>query len=178
MVDKEVFLIFSQTGTLLSKAINKFSESKYAHASLSFDKSFSKMYSFGRKNPNNPFFAGFVEENLGGGVFVKSPDSKCLIYRIEICDEQHQALLCELSKFQSQKNRYHYNFIGLFGLKLGIPVKRHYYYFCSQFVSELLIKSNIYVADKIPELIEPCELAKMEHLEFIYEGLISEYPRT
>jgi hypothetical protein len=63
-----VYLIFSKTGTWLSRALNIFSDTKYVHASISFDDSFSKMYSFGRTNPSNPFSGGFVEENLFDGV--------------------------------------------------------------------------------------------------------------
>ena len=68
MNNKYIYLVLTKTGTWLSKLICTFSQIKYAHSSISFDGSFTKMYSFGRTNSDNPFSGGFVEESLFEGV--------------------------------------------------------------------------------------------------------------
>src|SRR5690554_4373177 len=130
---KYIYLVFSKTGTWLSKIIYIFSHIRYAHSSISFDDSLTKMYSFGRINPENPFSGGFVEENLYEGVYKKFSGCECLIYKIKINNEQYELLQQQIEKFLSEKNNLKYNFLGLFGVLLNKPVRRKNHYFCSQF---------------------------------------------
>jgi len=171
---KDIYLIFTKTGTWLSKLISTFSQIKYAHASISFDNSFTKMYSFGRTDPDNPFSGGFVEENLYEGVYKNLPGCECLIYSVRVTEEQYFSLQKQVEKFLREKENYKYNFIGLFGILLNKPIKRPNHYFCSQFVSEILINSNVLYNEKVPELIKTDELFSIEDKEFIYEGFITE----
>lgn len=170
-----IYLVFTKTGTWLSRLIATFSDMKYVHASISFDDTFTKMYSFGRTNPDNPFSGGFVEEDLKGGVYQKFTEARCLICKVRVTQLQYESLKLELVKFQNEADKYHYNLIGLVGAKFGIPVKRRHHYFCSQFISEILINSKIYDMDKEPELISPSDLYSIENLEILYEGYASMY---
>ncbi|MCR1951291.1 hypothetical protein NSA50_09540 [Clostridium sp. DSM 100503] len=175
MKSKEVYLIFSNTGTFLSRCIKFYSRDPYVHISLSFDDSFKKMYSFGRIFPNNPFIGGFVVENLYDGVYKKFRKSTCLIYKIYIDDTEFILLKREVEKFLKDQKKYRYNIIGLFGVVINRPMSLKNSYFCSEFISYLLIKSNIYKTDKKPGLIKPSDLLNIELKEFIYEGLACEY---
>lgn len=175
MSNKHVYLVFTKTGTWLSRLIGVFSDIKYAHSSISFDNSFTKMYSFGRTNPDNPFSGGFVEENLYDGVFKRSTKCECLIYRVTVTEEQYSALQKQIDKFMQRKTVYRYNFLGLIGILLNLPIKRENYYFCSQFVSEILMESNVHRWKKTPELMRTNDLFSMNNLEFVREGLVNEY---
>jgi hypothetical protein len=170
---KYIYLVFSKTGTWLSRALNVFSETKYVHASLSFDDSFTKMYSFGRTNPDNPFSGGFVEENLYDGVYKKFSKSECLIYRVRVTEEQYVNLKETIEEFISEREKYRYNFLGLFAILLNRPIKRKNHYFCSQFVSEVLIKGDIYESEKAPELVKTEDLFSISNKDFFYEGYTS-----
>lgn len=168
---KYIYLVFSKTGTLLSRALNVFSETKYVHASLSFDDCFTRMYSFGRRNPDNPFSGGFVEENLYDGMYKKFPESECMIYRVRVTEEQYYQLRETVEEFLKNKDMYRYNFLGLFAILLNKPIKRKNHYFCSQFVSEVLIKGSVYNSGKAPELTVPYDLFSIQNKALIYEGL-------
>lgn len=169
------YLVFSRTGTLFSRLINWGLSHKYAHVSISFDPYLDKMYSFGRLNPDNPFLAGLIEENIHDGIFKKFPYSECLIYKVEVTLEQYFALRREIDVFWGEKDKYKYNFIGVFTAYWDMPLERTYHYFCSQFVSELLISSKIYNSNKSTALITPTDLLEIENKEFIYEGLAKDY---
>lgn len=174
MQEKYIYLVFSKTGTWLSRLINIFSETKYVHSSISFDSTFREMYSFGRTNPNNPFSGGLVEENLYDGVFKKFSNSECLIYRIKVTEPQFELLELEIDYFLRDKEKYRYNFIGLFGVLLNKPLKRKHHYFCSQFVSEVLMKGNVFEATKKPELVKTTDLFLIENMELVYQGYINQ----
>jgi hypothetical protein len=167
---KYIYLVFSKTGTWLSRALNVFSETKYVHASLSFDDSFTKMYSFGRTNPDNPFSGGLVEENLHDGVYKKFSKSECQIFRVRVSEQQYYELQKTVNDFLKDKEKYKYNFLGLFAILLNKPIKRKNHYFCSQFVSEVLIKGSVYQSDKAPELTKTDDLFAIENKDLIYEG--------
>lgn len=175
MSDKYIYLVFSKTGTWLSRTLNIFSETKYVHSSISFDDSLKEMYSFGRINPNNPFSGGFVEENLYDGVYRKFSGSECLVFRVKITEEQYYSLKNHIEDFLKERHKYRYNFLGLFGLLFNKSIKRKNYYFCSQFISEILIKSSIYHTDKTPELVKTNDLFSVKNKEIIYEGFINKY---
>lgn len=178
-MSKEIYLIFSYTGTLLSKCIKKITHDKYAHVSISLDDTFTNMYSFGRKHPSNPIWAGLVTENLFDGVFKNFKNSRCLIYKIEISPEQYSILEEIINNFMSEQKKYKYNFIGLFTIKMNNQFKRKYHYFCSQFVSEILHESHIIKLNKSPEFIKPCDLLNIniDKKTFIYEGLITDFKK-
>lgn len=170
-----VYLVFSKTGTWLARVLAFFTGEKYVHTSISLDQNLETMYSFGRVIPNNPFSAGFVRENFNKGVFVRYNNCECLVYRIKITELQHAVLINEISRFIASDESYRYNFLGLFTAAMKIPVKREKHYFCSQFVSELLIKINLLQNTFPPELIKPMDLFHIEGKEEIFEGFTWQY---
>ena len=54
-------------------------------------------------------------------------------------------------------------------------MKRKYRYFCSQFISEILINSNVFKSQKAPELISVKELLAIENKEMIYKGFVYDF---
>lgn len=171
--NRDIYIVFSRTGTMFSNVIALFTQKEYSHVSLSLDASFNQMFSFGRKIPSRVLPAGLVKENLYDGVFAMYPKSRCLVYKINISDEQFLFLQNEIDNFFKNKDDYKYSILGTITAYLNKPHKREYYYFCSQFVSELLINSGIYKTDKLPEVIKPMDLLEIENKIFIYEGLIN-----
>ena len=102
------------------------------------------------------------------------PNSRCLVYKINITSEQFDFLQNEINKFFENKDDYKYSVLGTVTAYFNKPHKREYYYFCSQFVSELLINSGIYKTDKLPEVIKPMDLLEIENKTLFYEGFINE----
>lgn len=176
-MDMYLYLVFSKTDTWLSRAIYVLGNMQYPHTSISFDDDFDQLYSFGRTNPNNPLSGGFVIESFYDGMYKKCTSSKCVIYKIKITNEQHQDLLKEIERFKKEKDKFRYNFLGLFGVILRRPLTRKHHYFCSQFVSEVLINSKVYTSAKIPALISTSDLYDMDNKELVYEGYIHDYQR-
>ena len=172
MEGRYIYLVFTKTGTWLSRLISVFSDIRYPHASLSFDSSFTRMYSFGRINPDNPFSGGFVVENLHDGVYKRSSNCRCLIFKVKVTNEQYKLLQSYIEDFTKEREKYRYNFLGLCGILFNWPLKRKNYYFCSQFVSEALIKSKVLKTVKAPELTRTDDLYAIKNKELIYEGLV------
>jgi hypothetical protein len=170
-----LYLIFSKTETWLSKVLRIFLQTKYVHSAISLEETLKTMYSFGRVDPYNPFSGGFTQESFRTGIYIKNQNCECLVYRIQITEDQYAVLMNEISKFLSSSMSFRYNFIGLFTAAFNIPLKRKNYYFCSQFVSELLIKINVLDSSITPELIKPTDLLRLDAKEKVFEGLTRKY---
>lgn len=61
--NKQLYIVISQTGTLLSRILKQITGAEYNHASISLSRDLERMYSFGRRHPYNPFWGGFVIES-------------------------------------------------------------------------------------------------------------------
>lgn len=169
-----IYIVFSKTPTWLSRLIGLVTGGSYTHVSLSFDDKFDNLYSFCRKYPSNPFYGGFATESLYRGVYAKSPSSYCLIYKIPVNDTSLKTIKDEVNKFVINADIYKYNFLGLFMVLLNKPFERKNHYFCSQFVTMLLNKSNVWESPKPTTLTRPTDLLEISDKEIIFEGYINE----
>lgn len=169
---RTIYLLFLSTGTLLSKAIDLYTKTQLNHVSIAFDEGLNEVYSFGRKQPYNPFIGGFVKEAVTEPFFNQS---MCAVYKIEISIEQYSALRQHLQMIESMQHLYRYNFIGLFGFILNKEIKRTHAYFCSQFVATMLQAIDVYPKDKQAGLTRPDDLRMWQELELIYMGTLQDY---
>ncbi|MCF6464891.1 hypothetical protein [Clostridium sp. Cult2] len=170
-----IYILLTHSGSLLSKCINIYTKEPYTHVSISLDTNLKELYSFGRLNPCNPIFAGFVKEDVINGTYSRFPETKCALYSYYINDIQYMRLKNELFKFKINRDKYGYNLLGLFGVLLNVPIERKHNYFCSQFVATLLNNSGIYLFVKPPALVSPRDFRKCKELNLIYEGRLKRY---
>lgn len=172
MTEKQVYILLTNTGSLLTRLIKLYTKKPYNHASIAFDRQLSEVYSFGRKTVRNPFIGGFVKEDVKAGLF-KQAD--CAIYSMTVTKDQIQKIKQHLKPFEVQKKDYRYNFLGLFGVMFNKPIKRKNAFFCSQFVAYLLKESNIIAFDKPLPLITPHDLQHSPKFQIVYEGKLKNY---
>lgn len=76
------------------------------HVSIALDKELNRMYSFGRLNPYNTFYEGFVHEYINEGTFKRFYKTRAKIYSLEISDEQYEEISKNIIKFEQSKNKY------------------------------------------------------------------------
>src|SRR5690625_4442433 len=126
MEEKTIYLLFTHTGTFLSRVINFYTKQPLNHVSIGFDKSLRDVYSFGRKSPKNPFIGGFVREDIRGD-FLR--DSTCAVYTFQVTEHEYATILRNIQEIEADKENYRYNFIGLIGILLKIEIHRKHAFF-------------------------------------------------
>lgn len=173
-MEKHIYIVLSNTGTVLSRLIQRFGHIDYAHTSLSLIPDLSEMYSFGRIFPRNPFWGGFVVEDIHKGVYLLSNQVSCRVLKIPVNQGQYERILKELSQFKEHPH-YRYNFIGLLGLKIGKPIERERAYFCSQFVYTILYNSGVIDLKKPPGLVTPSDFLSLEDSTISYDGFLTKF---
>lgn len=167
-----VYIVLTKTKTVLSKAIQIYTQHDFNHVSISFDSELKEMYSFGRKNINNPWIGGFVHENPSSTLL---RESNCVILACPVTEQQYNVLKNRISYYKQNKNEYKYNFIGLFGVACRVKIKRERAFFCSQFISTLFEEAGLPLYGISPYFIKPNDFVNLPYLTFIYKGTIEDF---
>lgn len=172
-----IYVLLSDTGTLFTRIIKGFTGAPYNHASLVMDDELEEVYSFGRKQANNPFNAGFVKEDIYEGTFRHYQNTSCVLLQIAVTAQQRKAVIELVKEFEKKKNKYRYNLIGLIGVLCNMDMGLPYSYFCSQFVAEALRRSGISSWDRPSTLVTPHDFLMNEPFHVVYEGYLYDYPK-
>lgn len=176
-MSKTIYIVLTETGSVLSKAIQLYTRENFNHISIAFDAELKEMYSFGRRHENNPLIGGFVEENVQSKLLRRS---NCAIYEYQVSDEQYQKLRMEISHFKQHQDQYKYNFVGLLCIACRIRLKREYAFFCSQFIATLFLRAEI-TYDICPYFTKPTDFKNFNGFHLLYRGKLQRYthiPRT
>ena len=170
---KQIYFILTNTGTVLSRIIRFFMKDEYAHVSISLDRNLTQMYSFGRLNPYNPFYGGFIHEYIDRGTFKRFSKTKAKIFVLNITEEQYSDLKSKILEFKRTTNKYKFNIIGLFAIYFNIKIQKENYFYCAEFVKYVTETANIDL--KLPELVRPENFKNIEGSKAIYSGYLRKY---
>ncbi|MGN0143432.1 MAG: hypothetical protein ACI398_00520 [Clostridium sp.] len=174
-MEKDIYIMISQTNTGCSRILQFFTGDPYNHASISLDENLNSLYSFARQKLYNPLIAGFVKEDINSGIYKIYDNTLCEIYRLKITDEQYKALEESINEFKNNESEYKYNFAGLIAILFNIPYHRPKHYVCSQFVAYVLQQSNVIEFDKHFTLVRPYDFKSLSGLDLVYSGKLCEY---
>ena len=173
---KRIYIVLTYTGTIPSRIIKFYTKKIYSHISISLDGDLNEMYSFARLNPYNAFYAGFLHERIGEGTFKRFKNTKCLVYFMEITDEQYEIIKNTVEYVKENRKKYKFNMLGLFMVSLHRRRIKRYFFYCAEFVRYVLQKAEI--GENLPDIIKPEDFKNLEGLHLVYEGLLNEYPKS
>ena len=174
-MEKHVYIVISQTGTLLSRLLKFVTKAEYNHASISLVPDLATMYSFGRKNPYNPFWAGFVTESARFGTFKRFSKTRIVVLDIAVSEAQYLAIQRRINTMMVLKQHYHYNYLGLWLAGLRICYRKKRCFYCSEFVKDLLEKQEVTGLDQLQPIVQPIHFLSLPTAQQIYTGLLREY---
>ncbi len=171
---KEIYIVISQTGTWLSRALKVITGARYNHASISLLPDLSRMYSFGRLHAYNPFFGGFVEESPYFGTFKRFYKTQIIVLPITITGEQYEHLQQLMATMVAQRKKYRYNYLGLCLAAFHICFKTRNRYYCSEFVRDILQQYNVEGAERLQAIVQPVHFLDLPYPQ-IYQGRLTDY---
>jgi hypothetical protein len=170
-----IYIVLTQTNTVVSRLIKLNTKNPYNHVSISFDKDLTNMYSFGRYFTSNPVLAGFIKENAKKGLYKIKPKTQCCIYEVVTLKESYEKLEKFINEYKKNWLRHRFNFLGVVSLFFNLPFRRKYKRFCAEFVSEALHVSGIYETKISYALARPHDFHFVKNANKIYEGLLKDY---
>ena len=171
---KQVYIVISQTGTVLSRILKLITGAEYNHASISLADDLSVMYSFGRRNPYNPFWGGFVCESASTGLFKRFPKTEVIVLEMALDAQKHQKISKAIDDMKLNKKKLKYNY---FGLILAFFKKEHRFknkFYCSEFVKYILRDFDVLSGEDLSGVLQPIHFLKLP-LNEVYKGTLIEY---
>ena len=134
------------------------------------------MYSFGYKYANFPFIAGFVKEKIGEGIFQAKKNLSIAVLQIKVARKTYDAIKEFLKEMYEKKEQYKYNYVGLIFATFHCFFKHKNWFYCSEFVRDLLVKFNVIKLD-LKKIVKPMDFLDLENVKVIFDGLQNDYGR-
>lgn len=172
---REIYVVLTHTGTILSRMIKCYTKDEFSHCSISLDIALKEMYSFGRLNPYNAFWGGFVHEYINKGTFKRFYKTKTKIYSLEVTDKQYENIRKIVMEIQKNKEEYKFNTLGLFAAGFHKRIGEEHSFYCAEFVKYVIENAGINTG--LPETVKPEDFKKIKGLREIYSGLLREYKK-
>ena len=163
--NRQIYIVVSQTGTILSRILKALTHAKYNHASIAFDDELENMYSFGRLNPYNPVVGGLVRESTHFGTFKRFADTEAVVLEIDVDERTYSRLILDVNEMYDQKKKYHYNYLGLFAAFFGVQVRQKRCFYCSEFVKYLLKKHKIVKKNSLCGITKPMDFLSLSNAQ-------------
>lgn len=160
---KNVYVLLTQSAGRGSKAIQFFTNFPYAHASIGLEEDMNTFYSF--------VFKGFIVEKIE--YYNKKCDvpMRCMLYEIPVSDEKYENLRANLRKFEKNSDKLRFSTLGMVLAIMRLPVwKKKNYYFCSQFVAEMLKKSEINKSICPCRITQPQDFKYVDNARMVFQG--------
>ena len=176
MDTKNIYLVISHSGTLVSNIVRLLTGDKYSHVSISLDDSLLKMYSFGRRKPYNPLIGRFVCQSRYSGIFKRFSKTVVEVIRLEVPAKTYYDIKRELEDMYVRRNEYKYNYLGLFLAAIGRTRVKENRFYCSEFMHYLFDKHGIQGYKNDNKIKKPVHFLNIEGGENIYAGKLTDYP--
>ena len=170
---QKIYIILTHTGTVLSKIIKKWTKDEFSHVSIALDEDLEKMYSFGRLNPYNPFWGGFVQEGIHIGTFKRFKKTEAFVYSLEITHQQYMKIRNEIKKIKEHKKEYCFNVLGLLAVGFHRKFQPNHSFYCAEFVKYILEKADI--KTNLPQIVKPEDFKYIKGYKVIYKGKLRKY---
>lgn len=172
---KPVYIVLTDTGSLMSRMIKKVTGSAFNHSSIAFDESLSQLYSFGLGDTGSvPMFSIESKDNTYLKRYKKVPSQ---VYAVFVTNEQYTAMKYKVNEFVKNKKKYRYNWVGLLGYMLNKPIEISNKMFCSEFVDNMFKFVDIDLTGKAPGLVEPFDFAKSKSKQIykVFDDSLDKY---
>ena len=171
----QLYIVVSQTGTILSRMLKIITGASYNHASVSLDRNLQTMYSFGRRNPYNPVWGGFVMESPKRGTFKRFSNTEVVVICLSISGAQYREIMAYLSSMFYERKKYRYNYLVLFLGAFHVRYLSKNRYYCSEFVKDLLIRFHVAGEDQFELITQPIHFLRIADGHVVYRGKLRNY---
>ncbi len=172
---KKIYIVVSQSRSIVSRVIRALTAAKYSHVSVTPYPDLRVMYSFGRRLAYFPFWGGLVCESTEWGTYKRFSDVRVIVLEARLSEENYDKTIEKLDKMWNERKTYKYNYIGAFLSLFKTYRKFKNRYYCSEFVREILETGNVDGVDKLSKTVHPEKFLKVPEFVNIYEGQLCDY---
>lgn len=177
MKNKSIYIVLSQTASIVGKAIRKITKDEYTHISLAFNSKLDTMYSFSREKIEYPLVGIASTETLNKYFLGKEKEQlKMKVYKVNVTAKQYDDIKKFVDNIFADEEGYMYNFLEPLQFFTGVKLNCYKTYVCSTFVFDAL-KAGGVVSEKesVNTSISPQVLGNILDEYLYYDGFINKY---
>lgn len=171
---EHIYIALVDTPGLFAALIRRFLKQKYIHVVISMDERLKEAYSFGRRNPKIPLFAGFEREEKNK-ILQAFPTADYMVCELTCSRQQKERIREQLRKDYIRRWHYHYAVPGLPFIALGIPFYLKNQYTCSSYIARLLNENHIHISEKHFSLVTPKDFYLYSDKKVVFEGSLKAF---
>lgn len=171
---EHIYIAMVDTPGLFAAVIRRFLRQRYIHVVIGMDAGLNEAYSFGRRNPRIPLFAGFEKEDKRK-ILQAFPTAEYMVCEVECSREQKDGIREQLRQDYKKRFRYHYAVPGLPFIVWGRPFYLKNQYTCSSYIARLLEEQKIRISEKHFSLVTPKDFYLYPDKKVIFEGRLKEF---
>ena len=146
---KTISVLFTTYTDFVSRLVGIMSGFNCTHVSIALDEDNEYFYSFNTKG----FKKEYPKRHKN-----RTKENVCL--KVQVTPQQYNKLRGLIERFERKKDKYKYNYWGVFFCMMRLSHERENKYFCSEFVAELLAKAKILTLRKKKSRYLPYHLKK------------------
>ena len=165
---KKIYILLTKQTDPFSRFFSILSGSRYFHASIGFEER-GTFFSFNTKR-------GFCIEQPA----IKRQFTPCVLYSLDVTDEVYSDIEARIRVFRESNKHYTFSFVGMFLAIFRMPLKIPFLfvdsYFCSMFVTELIVKSGAAKLRFKPHRFLPRHFSHEPALKLCFEGVWGQPP--
>lgn len=173
---EHIYIALVDTPGIFAVLIRRFLKQKYIHVVLSMDEKLEEAYSFGRRNPQIPFFAGFEREDKNK-ILQAFPTADYMVCELTCSEGQKDKIRERLRRDYIKRRHYHYAVPGLPFIVCGIPFYCKNQYTCSSYIARILNENHICISKKHFSLVTPRDFYLYPNKKTVFEGSLEEFVR-
>lgn len=171
---KRIYILLTKTKSVPSRIIGLFTRAAYTHAAIAFEDEPEVFYSFSRLRERFPLPGGLTTESPDSGFLGKHWESLCRLICLEVSDRTADRAQARVRRMMKSHSLFRYSLLGCVACRFGIAHRRKGYYFCSQFVGEVLEKSGAASFGRSVSLLRPDDFLLLPHIRSIFCGTAGE----
>lgn len=165
---KKIYILLTSFPDAGSKMVGLMTRSIFTHASIGLGEDMNTYYSFVWKK-------GFFVEKVTRYIKPNVKPYRCELYEFEVTAEQYDVIKNIVLEFEATKNKYSFaRWELVFGL-MRMPIIRRNRYYCSQFIAEVLKKSEVLKSKKNSARFFPKDFGKLAGGNMIFKGNLLGY---
>ena len=171
---KHIYILLTKTKSVPSRIIGLFTRATYTHVAIAFDDEPEIFYSFSRLRERFPLPGGLTTESPYSGFLGAHKESLCRLMCLEVPDKVAERAHNRVARMIKNRALFRYSLLGCVACHFGIAHRRRGYYFCSQFIGEILEKSGAASFDKSVSLLRPDDFLLLPRIRSIFCGTAGE----
>lgn len=147
---RTITVLFTRYHDTFSRFLHRRLGHRYTHTSISLNEEPDSFFSFNLKGFCNENFEKFQRHGVDIGNR----------YDIQVTGEAYEKIRSMIFDLEKRREELRYSFFGVFMCMVKIPMRRKRRYFCSQFVADMLKRSDAVRLSKRSSLYMPDQLRR------------------